>query len=190
MSLKTFNEYLTETSLSRVWDTFTNPDIVAGIMSASRQERSPRENAAATLELSWKVRAAGYGFVYVDGHWVEMGPTGLAKPVDETSIVIRGGAKDNGRLKGYLRKWMAEYDQEGVIFKPEGETYVILMTENGTETRIGRFHPDRAADMMTKLRGNGERSFVFESAYESMGFMGRLLKNLEIAKKNGVKYRA
>jgi hypothetical protein len=179
MSIKTFNEYLTETTLSRVWSTFNEPAIAAGIISASRQERSAAENAARTMDLASKVRSAGYGYVFVDGQWVEMSPTGLAVPVKETSLVIRGGPKDNGKLKGNLRKWMGEYDQEGVIFKPEGESYVIVMTNNGTETRIGSFHPDDAASMMTKLRGRGNRSFVFESAYTSMGYVGRLLHDAE-----------
>ncbi len=177
MSIKSFNQYLTETPLSRVWSTFTTPDIVAGIISASRGEKSAKENAARTMELASKVRSAGYGYVFVDGQWTEMGPNGLEHPVKETSLVINGGSKDNGRLKGFLRKWMGEYDQEGIIFKPEDATYVIVMTSNGTETRVGSFHPDVAASMMTKLRGRGDRSFVFESAYTAMGFAGRLLVN-------------
>lgn len=175
MSIKGFNEYLTETTLSRVWSTFNDRAITSGIISASRAEHSAAENAARTMDLASKVRAAGYGYVFVDGQWVEMGPTGLAAPVKETSLVIRGSANDNGKLKGFLRKWMHEYDQEGIIFKPEGETYVIVMTEYGPETHIGSFHPNNAAATMTKLRGRGDRSFVFESAYTAMGYAGRLL---------------
>ncbi len=178
MSIKTFNEYLTETSLSRVWSTFNDPEIVAGIISASRKHLKPAENAARTMDLARAVYAAGYGYVYVDGAWVETTAAGDKVAVQETSLVIRGSAKDNGRLKGYLRKWMGEYDQEGVIFKPEGETYVIVMTEYGPETRIGRFHPDKVAEMMTKLRGRGNRSFVFEGAYTPMNWISRFLVEL------------
>jgi hypothetical protein len=72
---------------------------------------------------------------------------------------------------------MNEYDQEGVIFKPEGETYVIVMTNKGTDSRIWSFRPEVAASMMAKLRGRGNRSFVFENAYTAMGWVGRLLTN-------------
>ncbi len=178
MSIKTFNEYLTETSLSRVWSIFNTPENVAGIISASRKNLKPAVNAARTMDLARAVYAAGYGYVFADGKWVET-ENGERTPVQETSIIINGGAKDNGRLKGYLRKWMSEYDQEGVIFKPEGETYVIVMTEYGPETRIGRFHPDKVADMMTKLHGRGERSFVFESAWYSKNWFGRLVVDVQ-----------
>ena len=170
-----FNEYDTETPLSRVWSTFTESG-VAGIISASHQDRSAKENAAATMAMVSKVREAGYGYVFVDGQWGEMSSHGAAVPVRETSVVIRGSTNDNGRLKGLLRNWMNEYDQEGVIFKPEREGGVgVVITNDGTETRVESFHPEDAALWMTKLRGRGTRSFAFESAYTAMGFTGRLL---------------
>jgi hypothetical protein len=52
---------------------------------------------------------------------------------------------------------------------------VIALTNNGTETRAGHFHPEQATSLMTKLRARGDRSFVFENAYTAMGWIGRLL---------------
>ena len=51
MNLKHFNEYVTETPLSRVWSTFSEPG-VAGIISATHQDRSAKENASATMAFS------------------------------------------------------------------------------------------------------------------------------------------
>jgi hypothetical protein len=175
MSIKSFNEYLTELSMGRVWSYFQDLTRTAGIISASRQGRTAKENADATMRLAGEVRSAGFGYVFADGHWIETKDDGSQVPVKETSLIIRGNQNDNGQLKGYLRKWLHAYDQEGAIYKPEGVTYVIVMTAYGPETRVGYFHPDRAGEMMTKLRGHGGRTFVFESAYTPMTWMQRVL---------------
>ena len=85
MSIKTFNEFLQETSLSRQWYHFTDVKHEAGIMSAFRAQYRdrPEVQAARTLELAGKISSAGFGYVFADGHFVEEGPNGTKIPVEE-----------------------------------------------------------------------------------------------------------
>lgn len=162
-TIKRFVQYLTEMSLSRVWQTFGTSEYPAGIMSAWKSSLPEKENAARTKALANKMRAAGYGYIYVDG---------MYKGQAETSLAVRGTAHDNGKLKGLLRKWRADYDQESVLFKPEGSDHAVLVFSDHEED-LGTFHPNHAADFMTALRGR-PGSFVFEAAYEPMNFFAKL----------------
>jgi hypothetical protein len=163
MSIARFHEYLTETSLSRVWMHFTEPSEESAVMSASKHEFSAQVNASRTLELASKIRAAGFGYIYVDGRY---------NGTEETSIAIFGGK--NGKLKGYLRQWQKDYDQESILYKPDGTDHAFLLFNEREVVDVGVFHPNRAGEFMTALRGR-PGTFVFEQAYGSMGFFGRLL---------------
>jgi hypothetical protein len=176
MSIKSFLDYLTETTLSRVWQYFATEKYPAGIMSAWRHGHSAQEQASATKRLANEIRAAGFGFVYADGRYVEAQPPRVPVQVEETALLIHGTPGDNGKLKGCLRKWRAEYDQDATIFKPEGSVRVLLLNRDGSETDIGTFHPNRTSDYMTALRGRSGGSFVFENAYAEMTFIERLAK--------------
>jgi hypothetical protein len=162
--IKTFNEYLSETTLARVWQYFGTTTYPAAIMSASKGGLSAKMNADRTMALARLVRGAGFGYVFVDGKY---------DGESETSLVINGDAKDNGKLKGAMRHWRALFDQQSVLFKPEGSERALLLYADREED-LGTFHPDRLAKAMTQLRGRGDRTFVFESAYTPMGFFERI----------------
>lgn len=169
--------YLTEAPLSWVWSQITNPDIPVGIISAFRQgienEAQYLVNVKNTRALAAKIAAAGYGYFFVDGHWIENKDSAQEQSVKETSIFTAGGKNDNGKLKGLLKLWRAEYDQDAVLFKPEGTVDAYLLTATG-EQKVGQFHPNRISHLMTHLRGR-PGSFVFESASTSKNFWGRVL---------------
>jgi hypothetical protein len=170
MSIIRFHKYLTETSLTRIWQHMTNLEQESGILSAEKGKYrdQPKVNAERTFELAGKVRAAGFGYSYVEGHYVE--PEGA---VVETSVAIFGGT--NGKLKGYLRRWREEYEQDSVLYKPEGTTHAFLLFSDGRETDIGTFHANRAGEFMTKLKGR-PGTFVIESAFGNLNFFGRLAR--------------
>lgn len=179
--MKTFNEYLseylTESPLSRVWAHFTNTTYPAGILSAFRGNQPLQSNQQRTWQLATKVRQAGLGYTFVDGTWNERDAHGNAVPVKETSLVVIGNPDDNGRLKGLLRSWMREFDQDAVVYKPEDSDTVVLLSRDGSEseTPLGTFHANKAADIMTKLRGRTGGAFVFEGAYQPMTWIQRVL---------------
>lgn len=170
MSIQRFSEYLTETSLSRVWQHFTDPEQESGIISAWKDTLRPDENAKRTFELAAIIRKAGFGYTFVDGRY---------QGNEETSIVVVGG-KD-GRLKGLLRQWRAQFDQHSVLYKPQNTDRVILIYADH-EDEIGQFHPNRAGDFMTHLRGR-PGSFVFESAAVQDTFFTALGKSIQKKKK-------
>jgi hypothetical protein len=160
--IQTFREYvaetyLTETSLARVWQHFGTPDAPAGIISAFTNTHSPKENYQRTQRLSGDVRAAGFGYVIALGHYKDQ--QGVS--IDETPLLIAGTAGDGGKLKGLLRKWRAAYDQESVLFKPEGSVHGFMVYADH-EDDLGTFHPNRISEWMTTVRGRSGGTFVFE----------------------------
>lgn len=63
-----------------------------------------------------------------------------------------------------MQEWADKYDQESVLFKPEGTTKASLLYGNGNMEPLGNISPDKVADIYTKLKGRGERTFTFEKA--------------------------
>lgn len=158
MGIKSFGTYLQETSLSRVWQQFGTVDIPAGIISAFKNGLGMQENHRRTYELSAKVRAAGFGYVFADGHYKDK--EGVT--VEETPLVIVSHAGDNGKLKGFLRQWCDQYNQESVLYKPEGTLHAFYLFQDGHEEDLGVFHPNRVSEFMTRLIGRSGGTFVFE----------------------------
>ena len=83
---------LQEVKLSRVWQHFTNPKVVVAILTAFRGEYSYDENVRRNTLLASDIKSRGYGFFYVDGHWIENSGTSQARTVNEDSIFVIGDA--------------------------------------------------------------------------------------------------
>lgn len=154
--MKRFSEYLVETTISRIYQHATNPAIAVGIISASRKDTAAT-NVQRTTQLANMVRSAGYGYVFVDGRYVEDGG-----PVQETSIFVIGDG-DSTKLQRHLETWRNQFEQESVLFRPAGEKKAYLLFRDGGKMSLGDFHPDRAGEFMTHLRGRSAHSFVFEA---------------------------
>ena len=103
--MKTFKTHLKETTLSRVFRHFQNKKIPVGIITAFRNEFTHNQNEQRNKVLAGNITNAGYGYVYVDGHWKEKSNGGKVD-VKEDSILIIGRENDNGKLKGLLKKWI------------------------------------------------------------------------------------
>lgn len=171
--MRTFREYLNETTLSRVWAHFEDLERTCGIISAFRNGLPHDDNVERTHQLASEISSAGFGYHFVDGRYTY--DNGIE--AKETSIVIYGGPDHSGKLKGLLRQWRMEYEQEAVIYKPSGTDHAIVLADSG-ELDIGVFHPNRVASQMSTLRGRGSRSFVFEAAFEAKNWFGRLLEDV------------
>lgn len=160
--LNSFNKYVNETSLSRVYAHFKDDPPIA-IITAFRGDYSYKENVARNRKLAAEIKRAGYGYIFVDGHWVE-DQGNNASDTSEDSIFVIGNDDDNGKLKGFVRQWVKKYNQDAALFKDEKSTDVALMFKDGKIEAIGRFNPGRIAQAYTKLRGRTGGTFVFESA--------------------------
>ncbi len=110
---------ITEISLSRVISHFKNKDIPVGIISAFRDENPYNKNVGLNKELASKFKSSGYGYVFVDGAWMESQEDGTTKEVSETSILVIGNTGDNDALGHLLEKYTKEYHQDASMFKPE-----------------------------------------------------------------------
>lgn len=135
---------------------------------------------ARLARLATDVSNAGLGFTYMDGRWTyETGETG-----EERVLFIVGDEHDHGRLKGLLKKWVRDYDQEAAVIKPEGDTDAYLLDASGSETSVGQFHPNRIGGIYTSLR-NHPGTFKFEEGFVEMGFAERLAEEARRKSRSG-----
>jgi len=94
--MKRLDDYLKETTLSRVFRHFQNKNIPVGIITAFRDEYDYKQNVKRNKVLASKIKKARYGFVYVDSHWKEKDKdTGELVDVNEDSILVVGSEKDS-----------------------------------------------------------------------------------------------
>ena len=153
-----------------------------GIITAFRNEFTHNQNEQRNKVLAGNITNAGYGYVYVDGHWKEKSNGGKVD-VKEDSILIIGRENDNGKLKGLLKKWIREYNQDAALFKDEGTTSIVLLKQSGTTKTISNSFSLKKLEIgYTKLRGRGGRSFSFDEEREGLGWLGQMKEKME--KKN------
>jgi hypothetical protein len=179
--MKAFQSYLKEISLSRVFRHFKNKDVPVAIITAFRdkkpsgEEYTYKENTQRNRVLAAKIRnAKSYGFVYVDGHWLETQDDGSKEAVSEDSILIIGRENDNGKLKGLLKKWIVEYNQDAALFKEEGTTEIVFLNQSGkTDTISNKFSLKKLEVGYTTLRGRRGRSFSFTESHIPHNWLGR-----------------
>jgi hypothetical protein len=179
--MKAFQSYLKEIKLSRVFRHFKNKDVPVAIITAFRDSKPSgenytyKENVQRNRVLAADIKnAKSYGFVYVEGHWQETMDDGTKKDVKEDSIMIIGRENDNGKLKGLLKKWIKQYNQDAALFKEEGTTDIVLLDQSGKTTNISnKFSLKKFEIGYTKLRGHGERVFSFSEWRAPLGWLGR-----------------
>lgn len=173
MAFENFVRLLEETTLSRVFRHLQNEKIPVLIMSAYRAGQTEKQNKADTLRLTQQIRANKYGFFYLDGYWTYK-EQGDEFTDHEVSVFVVGNEGDNGKLLGLARKWVKEFDQEAVLFKPEGTTTAELIYQNGKVEKLGKLSMKDVAKNFSQLRGRGNRKFVFESIGELRGHIAMM----------------
>jgi len=176
--MKSYERFMEEKTLNRVWSYFESTKPIA-ILSAFRKDYESRENVSRNKRLASTIKNAGYGYVWMIGHWVEV--EGDAETdTKEDSILAIGGQGDGGRMKKLVLDMMKKYDQNAIIFKPEGPKQdVLLIDEYGKVTKLGKFTPNKVAQAYSTLRGRGGGEFVFESAKVEKNWIGKLADSLK-----------
>jgi len=163
-----YRKILNETSLSRIFQHSIDLQRPLGIISGFRGSNDYKTNVENNKQISYKLKSHGYGYVYVEGSYIEGD-----RKVKEDSIFVIGMKNEDGNLKGLLKTLIQEFDQEAFLYKPVNNTNAYLIYANGTEVKLGEFHPNRISDYMTKLKGtNG--TFVFENFSEDLNWLERL----------------
>lgn len=181
-------EMMNETSLSRMFSNVNNPENAIGIITAFRfvPDMNLKDmytlNVSRNKSLAADIKAAGYGFVYIDGYWIENKGTPEEQHVSEDSIFFIG--KNDGIVRDNLKKWINKWNQDAAIFIPTGkDRSAYLMNKSGNLEKIGSITPNKVATAYTKLRGRGDRTFVFESAYYPLNWIGKIKRQLELNKR-------
>lgn len=169
-------ELLNEVKMSRVYGHFTGPRPVA-IITAFRGERTLEENTKLNRELAGTIRSAGFGFVWVDGAWIENKGTDSENHASEVSIMVIGDEGSDDSMFAMLVDAAKKYNQDGFVFKGSGKSQVKVYDKHGeVMVSFDRVSMDTISDMYTRLRSGGHagRSFVFEGERLPVGYAGRL----------------
>jgi len=169
--MKQFSKTLLETSFGRVYQHTQNRNI--GLISASRGHLSPEENNKRHEALKSDIRKAGFGFVPVKGRYVENFGTEHAKNVDEKSLLVIGKeGHDNGHLLGFLKNHGEKYEQDSVLHKSHNSKNAMLHGTNesgwpgkGQTHDVGSWHPNRAGEFHSLIKGKKQFNFSEESFY-------------------------
>lgn len=161
-----------ESSLSRVWQHFDDPNKAVGILTAFRGDYDYEENVARNKSLAADIRNAGYGFFYVDGNWIENQGTPTERTVKEDSIFVIGKATDPN-FAATLHKLGNAWDQDAVLIKDKNGARFI--TKSGSSTPAGSISPGSLGTAYTKLRNNKRsNTFTFTEERDDIGFIARL----------------
>lgn len=178
---------LHESSIGRIYQ--HSQESTIGIVTAYRGDNSPEVNASLNNKLQGAIRANGFGFIKLTGHYTENQGTSEARKVVEQSFLVISNKNDNGKLKGFLRKVGFEFDQDAVIYKEPGKKAIIIGTTNGVTAKgeprqpglgnefvIGDLKPNKIGDMYSKMKGN-KGTFIFEGFVVPDGFITTLYKS-------------
>ena len=118
--MKEFKQYITESSLSRLWR--HNEEHDCGAMTAFRktadcgegEKYSNADNAKRNRSLLAKIKSKGYGATTLKGKYPEGGTVGK-----EISYFIVD-LEDGGNLEKDMKKWGEEFEQDSILYVPKG----------------------------------------------------------------------
>jgi hypothetical protein len=160
---------LDEESMGRIYQhVVSNPKTKSwAVITASRGENTPAENARKNKDLENDLRKMGLGFVHADGMWRECKnrnieykdcPEELRVPSPEKVLFIPNIPKDKAVALG------KKYEQDSVLFadeetKAKGEA-TFIDSKSGEAFNIGKFTPGKIAQGYTKMKGDKVFTFL------------------------------
>ena len=127
------------------------------VMTASRGNKSNKQNKAANKDLQKKVRSLGYGYRKVEGSYKEKGDDGKEKNVKEKSIVVNAPKKKFRKFKKQMKRLGKAANQDTVITKKAKSSAQLNPTNKrgGKKSiRIGRVKPNTTSpEGQTRVKG-------------------------------------
>ena len=142
--MKSFKEFLNESSLSRIKSKSDKGGIAT--MSASRADKSKKENKARAKQLDKDIKGKGLpGATKVTGSYVEKGDDGKEKRVKERSHVVSSGKKGKRAFKKAVKSLGKKYGQDSVLTQTK-KTGTLSATRKGglgksKNIKLGKFKP-------------------------------------------------
>ena len=172
--MRTFRDYLLdvhevidleESSLNRLKSKAEKGG--TAIVSASRGEKSNKENRARARKLDRDIRGKfGKGATKVSGRYMEKDEkTGKETKVKERSHVISSGKMGKRKFKKAVKSLGRKYGQDAVITQQKGNKDATLKrTRKGglpkKNIKLGKMKPGRTGDNDTKIKG---KTFTYDT---------------------------
>ncbi len=162
--MKTYKEFMQESSMSRLKAKADKGG--TAVMSASRGDKSKKENSARAKKLDRTIRSKfGKGATKVSGRYMEKDEkTGKEKKVKERSHVISSGKMGKRKFKKAVKSLGKKYGQDAVITQQKGSKDAILKrTRKGglpkRNIKLGKMKPGRTGDNDTRIKG---KTYTYE----------------------------
>ena len=139
----TFKEFMQESSLSRIKSKSDKGGMAT--MSASRADKSAKENRARAKQLDRDIRGRGLpGATKVTGRYVEKGDDGKEKKVKERSHVVTSGKMGKRKFKKAVKALGKKYGQDSVLTQTKKTGTLHRTRKGGLDKKgenVGRFQP-------------------------------------------------
>ena len=154
--MKTFKEFLEESSLSRIKSKSDKGGIAT--MSASRADKSAKENRARAKQLDKDIKGKGLpGATKVTGSYVEKDDdTGKETKVKERSHVVTSGKKGKRAFKKAVKSLGKKYGQDAVLTQTKKTGTVSATRKGGLGKSAGKPVKRFAAGTMKPGRSSPE----------------------------------
>ena len=159
--MKTFRNFIddiNESSMSRLKSQSDKGG--TAVMSASRGDKSSKENRARAKKLDKDIRGKfGKGATKVQGRYTEKDDkTGKERKVKERSHVIQSGKMGKRKFKKAVKSLGRKYGQDAVITQQKGDKSATLKrTRKGglpkKNIKLGRMKPGTTGENDTKIKG-------------------------------------
>ena len=156
--MKTFQEFMQESSLSRIKSKSDKGGMAA--LSASRAGKSAKENRARAKQLDKDIRGRGLGgATKVTGSYMEKDKTGKERKVKERSHVVTSGKMGKRKFKKTVKALGKKYGQDSVIAQTKGKGGATLARtrKGGLPKRnipIGKMKPQgKSPEGQTQIKG-------------------------------------
>ena len=153
-----------ESSLARIKSKSDKGGIAT--MSASRGDKSAKENRARAKQLDKDIRGKGLpGATKVTGSYVEKGDDGKEKRVKERSHVVTSGKMGKRKFKKAVKALGKKYGQDSVLTQTK-KTGTLVATRKGglgkaKRIGVGKFKPQgKNPEGQSQIKG---KTFTYES---------------------------
>jgi hypothetical protein len=146
-------------------------------MTAFRGENTLRQNESSNNVLAADFRKSGFGYVWIDGAWIENRGKSDEVHVSEVSILVIGSPGDDKKMFDSLVRNSKKYNQDAFVYRPASGK-IGIFDKNGMELiSFDRVSIDKIADNYSKLRSSNKgRTFVFEDFRNPKGYSSAVLR--------------
>lgn len=169
--MKSFNEFMNEASLGRFWEHLKEGDPLA-IISADRNEVSPKENKKNTEFLRTFILNAGFGFAKARGGYSEITNGNKVDVDNETSTIVYTTPDREKELFKLIMSLGVRFKQDSIFFVgTDGNAFWYGTREDsscggiGKKIPLGKFHPKQIGKYYTKI---GKKHFSFDDIKENV----------------------